>query len=210
MAETQLISMSDRSVIGTVELPDDVFGRDVRGDILHEAVRNYRANQRQGTACTKTRGEVRGGGKKPWRQKGTGRARAGTNTSPIWRKGGTAFGPKPRSYSYKVNRKFKQLAVKTAFSAKLADENVIVLESLALNAPKTKEMAHVLSSLEIDKMSVLILVAEKDEILMRAARNIPRVQVQRVQDVNVYDLLSHEKLLITKAAVERIKEVYES
>ena len=210
MAETQLVNMSDRSVVGTVELPEDVFGCEVRVDILHEAVRNYRANQRQGTACTKTRGEVRGGGKKPWRQKGTGRARAGTNTSPVWRKGGTVFGPKPRSYSYKLNKKFKQLAVKTAFSSKLAGENVIVLDSLTLSAPKTKEMVHVLRSLEIDTKSVLILTAEKDETLLRAARNIPRILIRRVEDVNVYDLLSHEKLLLTKDTVEKIEEVYVS
>jgi large subunit ribosomal protein L4 len=208
MADAQVVKSNDNTVVGTIELPDEIFARKIRVDILHEAVRNYRASQRQGNASTKTRSEVRGGGRKPWRQKGTGRARAGTNTSPLWRKGGIVFGPKPRSYSYKLNKKFKRLALKIAFSAKQADENVIVVDSLNLNNPKTKEMVAILKTLGIDKKSVLILVSEKDELLIRASRNIPLLSLRRVEDVNVYDLLAHEKLLLTQETVEKIKEVY--
>jgi large subunit ribosomal protein L4 len=208
MIEAQLISLDENKEVGTVELPESVFAREIRVDILHEAVRNYRANKRQGTASTKTRGEVRGGGKKPWRQKGTGRARAGTNTSPIWRKGGIVFGPQPRSYSYKLNRKFKQLAVKTAFSSKLTDDDIIVVESLAFENPKTKEMARILKALGINGKSVLILTEKSNDVLEKASRNIPGVSLRRVEDVNVYDLLAHEKLLLTKNSIERIKEVH--
>ena len=208
MIEAQLFSIEGNKVVGTIELPENVFACEVRVDILHEAVRNHRANQRQGTASTKTRGDVRGGGKKPWRQKGTGRARAGSNTSPIWRKGGITFGPQPRSYSYKLNKKFKQLAVKTAFSAKMTDGNVIVVESLSLTEPKTKEMVSILKALGIYGMNVLILTDRKDDILERATRNIPTVCLRRVEDINAYDLLAHEKLLLSKYSVERIKEVH--
>lgn len=208
MLEAQLISVDGNKVVGSIELPENIFAREIRVDILHEAVRNHRANKRQGTASTKTRSEVRGGGKKPWRQKGTGRARAGTNTSPIWRKGGVAFGPQPRSYSYKLNKKFKKLAVKTAFSAKISHGNVIVVESLTLETPKTKEMANILKALEISGMSVLILTDKKDEFLERASRNIPKLCLRRVDDVSAYDILAHEKLLLLKDSVERLKEVH--
>jgi len=206
MAEFDIISKENKSV-GKVDLPDDIFGVDVKKGLLHEVVRNHLANRRQGCSATKTRGLVSGGGKKPWRQKGTGRARAGSNRSPLWRGGGTVFGPQPRDYSYKLPKKMKWAALSSALSVKLSNAEVVVIDELSVSEPKTKEVRGLLDGLNIDR-NVLIIVPSRNETLELAARNIPGVTVSRVSELNVYSVLAHEKLLITKEAVEKMKEVY--
>jgi len=207
MIQAEVLNRENKSV-GTVELPPDIFGVNVKKELLHEVVRNYLANQRQGTASTKTRGEVRGGGRKPYRQKGTGRARAGSIRSPLWKGGGTVFGPKPRDYSYKLPKKVKWAALSSAFTAKLQDGEITIVEDLSLPEPKTKLLVGLLKALGLVENSILIIIPEKDEVLELAARNIPRVNVARVGELNVYSILAHEKLLIVKGAIERMKEVY--
>ncbi len=206
MAEIEIINKDNNSV-GKTDLPDDIFGVDVRKGLLHEVVHNHLANKRQGTAATKTRGMVSGGGKKPYKQKGTGRARAGSNRSPLWRGGGTVFGPHPRDYSYKLPKKVKWLALNSALSAKLADGEIMIIDEISVTEPKTKAVVGMLASLGL-KNNVLIIVPEKNEALELASRNIPRVNVVRVNELNVFTILSHEKLLISKDAVEKMKEVY--
>jgi large subunit ribosomal protein L4 len=206
MAELNIISKENKSV-GKVDLPDDIFGVDVNRGLLHEVVLNHLANKRQGCASTKTRGLVRGGGRKPYRQKGSGRARAGSNRSPLWKGGGTVFGPHPRDYSYKLPKKMKWAALSSALSVKLNDEEVVVVNEIALNGPKTKEVRGLLKGLNLEK-DVLIIVPDRDEQLERAARNLPGVSVSRVSELNVYSVLAHEKLLITREAVEKMKAVY--
>jgi large subunit ribosomal protein L4 len=165
-----------------------------------------RASLRQGTHKTKIRSEVRGGGRKPWRQKGTGRARQGSIRSPQWRGGGTVFGPTPRSYSYKLPKKVRRLAIKSALSSKVLEENILVLDILAFDAPKTKEFKTVLSGLSVDKKA-LIVTADLDENVALSARNIPGVTVVTADGINVLDVVNHEKLIMTKAAVEKVEEV---
>ncbi len=206
MAQTDIINKENKSV-GKADLPDELFGVEVRKGLLHEVVRNHLANRRQGTACTKTRGLVRGGGRKPYKQKGTGRARAGSNRSPLWKGGGTVFGPRPRDYSYKLPKKAKWLALSSALTAKFADGEVIIMDDITVAEPKTKAVRALLDGLGL-KNNVLIVVPEKDEALERASRNIPRVNVARVKELNVYTILSHEKLLISRDAVEKMKEAY--
>jgi large subunit ribosomal protein L4 len=196
----------ENSISGKIELPDDIFAFEVNKGIIHEAIRNYLANQRMGTAVTKTRGQVRGGGRKPYRQKGTGRARAGSIRSPLWRGGGTVFGPQLRNYSYKLPKKVKWAALDAAFSAKLSDGEVIVIDELNIEKPKTRELASILKTLGLK--NVLIILPEEDEVLKRAARNIPCVDVAVVGKLNVYEVVAHEKLLLTSKAVEKMKEVY--
>lgn len=193
--------------VGEIELSDDVFGVEVRPDIMHRAVVNYLANQRQGTSSTLTRGEVSGGGRKPWRQKGTGRARHGSIRSPLWRKGGIVFGPKPRSYKFTLPKKLKRYALKSALSSKVADNQIIVLESLYMEAPKTKTMAEILKNIRAAKKALIVLPG-KDENVEKSARNIPGVKTASVNTLNVYDVLNHGSLIITKEAVERVEEVY--
>jgi large subunit ribosomal protein L4 len=192
--------------VGEYELLDSVFGVDVRPDIMHQAVVNYLANQRLGTASTLTKGEVSGGGKKPWRQKGTGRARVGSIRSPLWRKGGITFGPKPRSYKYSLPKKVKRYALKSAFSAKVEDNDFILLDSLTLEAPKTKEMVNILNNLKAGKKSLIVLET-KDEAVEKSARNIPGVKTTSVNVLNIYDVLNHDTLIMTKDAAERVQEV---
>lgn len=192
--------------VGEYELLDSVFGVDVRPDIMHQAVVNYLANQRLGTASTLTKGEVSGGGKKPWRQKGTGRARVGSIRSPLWRKGGITFGPKPRSYKYSLPKKVKRYALKSAFSAKVEDNDFILLDSLTLEAPKTKEMVNILNNLKAGKKSLIVIEA-KDEAVEKSARNIPGVKTTSVNVLNIYDVLNHDTLIMTKDAAERVQEV---
>ena len=193
--------------VGEIELSDEVFGVEIRPDIMHRAVLSYLANQRLGTASTLTRAEVSGGGRKPWRQKGTGRAMHGSIRSPIWRKGGIVFGPKPRSFSMKMPKKLKRFALKSALSAKTKENELILLDSLTMEAPKTKQMVSILSNLKVDKKS-LIVIADKDENVVKSARNIPGVKTTYVNTLNVYDILNHDYLIMTQEAAKRVEEVY--
>ncbi len=193
--------------IGDMELSDDVFGTEIRQEILHQAVVNYLANQRRGTANTLTRAEVAGGGRKPWRQKGTGRARHGSIRSPLWRKGGITFGPKPRSFKTNMPRKLKRFALRSALSAKVAYNELILLDSLEMEVPKTKQMVDILKNLKADKKSLIVLAAKAVNI-EKSARNIQGVKVTHVNTLNVYDVLNHDNLIITKEAARRIEEVY--
>ncbi|MBD1382762.1 50S ribosomal protein L4 [Metabacillus arenae] len=191
---------------GEIELNDSVFGIEPNNSVLFEAIIMQRASLRQGTHKVKNRSEVAGGGRKPWRQKGTGRARQGSIRSPQWRGGGTVFGPTPRSYAYKLPKKVRRLAIKSALSSKVVDNNILVLEDLVLEAPKTKEMASVLKGLSVEKKA-LIVTADANEAVALSARNIPGVTVVDANGVNVLDVVNHEKLIITKAAVEKVEEV---
>ncbi|MDD3226420.1 MAG: 50S ribosomal protein L4 [Tissierellia bacterium] len=193
--------------IGDVELSDDIFGVKVNTHVMYEAVKNYLANQRQGTQSAKTRGEVRGGGRKPWRQKGTGRARQGSIRSPQWIGGGVVFAPKPRDYSYKLPKKIKRAALKSALSSKVQDQEIIVVDSLVLDKPKTKDMIQVLSNLKTGKKT-LVVMPERDENVILASRNIPGVKTAFVNTINVYDILNCDSFLITKDAVNKVEEVY--
>lgn len=193
--------------VGDVELCDSVFGQEVRPEIMHMVVKNYLANQRQGTASTLTRAEVAGGGRKPWRQKGTGRARHGSIRSPIWRKGGITFGPKPRSFKYTLPKKLRRKALKSALSSKVESKEIIVLDELSMDAPKTKEMAKILDNLKTERKTLIVLEA-KDENIEKSVRNIPGVKAVNVKILNVYDILAHENLIITKEAARKVEEVY--
>jgi large subunit ribosomal protein L4 len=205
MSQVELINKENKSV-GKVELPDDIFGVKVNKELLYEVVHNHLANKRQGNAATKTKGLISGGGKKPYKQKGTGRARAGSNRSPLWRGGGTIFGPQPRDYSFRLPKKAKWLALSSALAAKFADNEVVIIDDLSLTEPKTKAVKSMLKGLGLD--NVLIIVPEKNGNLELAARNIPRVNIARVSELNVYSILAHKQILILKDAVERLKEVY--
>lgn len=202
-----LLYKQDGSQVGDVELNEAVFGIEPNEHVLHEAVLMQRASMRQGTHAVKNRSEVRGGGRKPWRQKGTGRARHGSNRSPIWVGGGVTFGPTPRSYSYQLPRKVRRLALKSALSSKVNSEDVIVLESLELDAPKTKEVVSMLEALNIDK-KVLIVTTERDENVIRSTNNLSSVNVVTVEEINVLDLLMHDKLIFTKDAAVEAGEVF--
>ncbi|RSD21539.1 50S ribosomal protein L4 [Mesobacillus subterraneus] len=194
------------SQVGEIELNDSVFGIEPNNHVMFEAVVMQRASLRQGTHKTKIRSEVAGGGRKPWRQKGTGRARQGSIRSPQWRGGGTVFGPVPRSYSYKLPKKVRRLAIKSALSSKVQAENILVLESLAFEAPKTKEFKSVLNGLSVNTKA-LIVTAGLEENVALSARNIPGVTVVTADGINVIDVLNHDKLIMTKAAVEKVEEV---
>jgi large subunit ribosomal protein L4 len=196
----------DGSEAGQINLKDDVFGIEVNAAVIHQVVVAQLANKRQGTQSALTRGEVSGGGIKPWRQKGTGRARAGDNRSPVWRHGGMVFAVKPRDYTQKVNKKMRTLAIKSALSMKVNDKNIIVLEDLALEAPKTKLMAGVLGKFEATK--ALIVTAGKDETVIRASGNLEGVKTSTAENINVYDLVNYDKLIITKEAVKKVEEVF--
>jgi large subunit ribosomal protein L4 len=192
--------------IGEIELSDKVFGVEINSEVMHQVVVAQLANKRQGTQSAKTRSEVRGGGIKPWRQKGTGRARQGSIRAPQWIKGGVVFAPKPRDYRQVTPKKIKRLALKSALSSKVVDNNLVVLESLELEAPKTKEMVKTINAFEAKK--TLIVTAEVNENVYKSARNIPGVQVMPVNNINVYDILKYENFMITKDAVAKIEEVY--
>ena len=193
--------------VSDLALADSVFGIEPNTSAMHIAVVNYLANQRQGTQSTLTRSEVSGGGKKPWRQKGTGRARQGSTRSPQWYHGGIAHGPKPRSYRFTINKKVRRLAMKSALSAKVAAEEMIVLDSLKLEAIKTKEVVKVLFALETGKKTLIVL-PEKDDVIYRSARNIAGVKVSLVNTLNVYDILNCNSIVVLKDAVTKIEEVY--
>jgi large subunit ribosomal protein L4 len=192
---------------GEIELNDSVFGVEVNEAVMHQAVVMQLASQRQGTASTKTRGLVRGGGRKPWRQKGTGRARSGSTRSPIWVGGGTVFGPQPRSYAFSMPRKARRLAIKSALSAKVQAGELLVMEDIAIKEPKTKTVVGMLDSLKIGDDKALIIVSATDENVEKSSRNIPGVKSITSQGLNVYDILYHDKVLVTKDAVSKIEEV---
>src|SRR5690554_907489 len=192
-------------LVEEMELSDAVFGVEVNEHVVYEVVKNQLANKRQGTQSAKTRAEVRGGGRKPWRQKGTGRARQGSTRAPQWKGGGVVFAPKPRDYSYSIPKKVKRLALKSALSSKVLDQEIIVVDSLALEAAKTKEMVKVLSNLNVNKKT-LIVIPERDETVIRAASNIPGVKTAYVNTINVYDILNCDSFLITKEAVNKVEE----
>ncbi|MGF9979877.1 50S ribosomal protein L4 [Bacillus subtilis] len=194
------------STAGDIELNASVFGIEPNESVVFDAILMQRASLRQGTHKVKNRSEVRGGGRKPWRQKGTGRARQGSIRSPQWRGGGVVFGPTPRSYSYKLPKKVRRLAIKSVLSSKVNDNNIIVLEDLTLDTAKTKEMAAILKGLSVEKKA-LIVTADANEAVVLSARNIPGVTVVEANGINVLDVVNHEKLLITKAAVEKVEEV---
>ena len=193
--------------VNDVELKEDIFGIIPNEELVHSVIVNYLANQRQGTQSTKTRAEVRGGGKKPWRQKGTGRARQGSIRAPQWIKGGIALGPKPRSYKYTVNKKERQLAVKSVLSSKVLENELVVVDSLPLNDIKTKEMVKALSNLKVEGKA-LIMLPEKNEKVQKSARNIEGVKTTLVETINVYDLLKYNKLVVTEDTVKKLEEVY--
>ncbi len=201
MPETELKDTNNK-VKGSVRLPEELFGLSARKDIIHASVKNFLANQRQGTHATKTKGLVSGGGKKPWKQKHTGRARAGSSRSPLWRGGGTIFGPQPRDYSYRLPRNVRRRAVGEALSAKLSSGEVTIVDMIAVAKPRTREMTDILKGLGLDGKSVLVVLPEKDQNIMLSARNIPGVKVSRVADLNAYDILSHSTLLMTKGAID--------
>ena len=192
--------------VGEIELSDNIFGQEVNANVLHEVVKAYLANQRQGTQSALTRAEVSGGGIKPWRQKGTGRARQGSTRSPQWRHGGVVFAPKPRDYTIRVNKKVKRLAMKSALSSKVLDTDLIVFNELNLAAAKTKEMVKTLEAVKADK--ALIVLPESNETVERAARNIPGVKTTLVGTLNVSEILKYRKLILTEASVKKIEEVY--
>ena len=192
---------------GTMELSANVFGVEPNQAVLHSAVVNYLANQRQGTQSTLTRAEVSGGGRKPWRQKGTGHARQGSTRAPQWTHGGIALGPKPRSYRYTLPKKMRRLAIQSAFSSKVAANEMMVLEGLSLEEIKTKTVAAMLKALEAGR-KVLLVLPEKDETVIKSARNIPGVKTALVNTLNVYDVLNADSFIVVKDAVAKIEEVY--
>lgn len=204
--EVKVYNMEGKDV-GTIALKDDIFAVPVNVALLHEAVKNYLANQRQGTQSTLTRTEVKGGGKKPWRQKGTGRARQGSTRSPQWRHGGVALGPKPRSYRYTINKKAKRLAMKSAFSSKVAEGKFIVLDALDFAEIKTKSMVKVLDALKVDSKALVVLDGPNKNVV-QSAKNIPDVKTLYVNTLNVYDVIKYDKFIVTKSAVEKMEEVY--
>ena len=193
--------------IGDIDLNPGIFGIEVNEYVVHDVVKNYLANQRQGTQSAKTRAEVRGGGKKPFRQKGTGRARQGTIRAPHYIGGGVAFAPKPRDYSYKLPKRVKRLALFSALSAKVAAGEVIVLDELAMDSPKTKDMIKILANIKAEKKSLVVL-PQVDENVMKSSNNIQGVKTTFVGQLNVYEILNHNNFIITKKALETIEEVY--
>ncbi len=193
--------------VGEIDLNDKVFGIKPNEAVMQQFVKMQLANKRQGTASTKTRAEVRGGGKKPWKQKGTGRARVGSTRNPIWRGGGIVFGPKPRDYSFRLPRKVRRLAMKSALSSKVQDSNIIVVDLLSFEEPKTKLMVETLSLLNAAEKT-LVVTADGDVNIYKSARNIPGVKSLKADFINVFDILKYDTLLMTKDAVARVEEVF--
>ena len=197
----------DGKKVKEVELNEEIFGIEPNEAIVHSVLVNFLANQRQGTQSTKTRSEVRGGGRKPWRQKGTGRARQGSIRAPQWIKGGIALGPKPRSYYYTVNKKEKRLAIKSCLSSKVLENQLVVVDKLDMKEIKTKEMVKVLNNLKVEGKT-LMLLSEKNENVQKSARNIEGVKTTLVNTINVYDLVKYKNLIITLDTVKKLEEVY--
>ena len=205
MASVKVYNIEGKEV-GTMELNDAVFGVEVNEHLMHMAVVSQLANKRQGTQSAKTRAEVSGGGRKPWKQKGTGHARQGSTRSPQWTGGGVVFAPKPRVYSIKMNKKEKAAAIKSVLTSKVAEEKFIVVEGLTFDEIKTKKMAAVLENLKVNK--ALVVLDKKDENVILSARNLPAVRTTMSGSVNVYDVLKYDNVVITKEAVAQIEEVY--
>ena len=206
MPTVAVYDMANKQV-GDIELNDNIFGVEVNGPLLHQAVVMQLASQRLGTHATKTRAMVRGGGRKPWRQKGTGHARSGSNTSPVWVGGGVVFGPHPRSYSFSMPRKQRRLAIKCALSDKVQSGDFLVLENLNFDIPKTKDVVKMLDAFKVETKA-LIITADEAENVERSSRNIPGVKAISAMGLNVFDILHHDKLFVTKDAVNRIEEVF--
>lgn len=206
MAKVNVLNMAGEQV-GDIELNDEIFGIEINENAVHAVVKNYLANQRQGTQSAKNRGEVRGGGRKPYRQKGTGRARAGSSRSPVWVGGGVSFAPKPRSYRYSVPRKVKRLAMKSVLTSKVVEKEIIVLDDLKFEAPKTKAFIKMLEAVNAEKKALVVLT-EVDANVIKSAANIPNVCTTLVTTLNVYDILNHNSLIITKESLNKLEEVY--
>lgn len=206
MPNIAVVDMAGKEV-STIELSEAIFGIEPNAAVMHHMVVNYLANQRQGTQSTLTRAEVSGGGRKPWRQKGTGHARQGSTRAPQWTHGGVVFAPKPRDYSYTVNKKVRRLAMKSAFSAKAQSNEIIVIDSIATENFSTKTIAAMLKAVGSEKKALIVL-PEVDKKVINSARNIPGVKTAQVNELNVYDMLNADKLIIAKDAVEKIQEVY--
>jgi large subunit ribosomal protein L4 len=203
MAVCDVVNSSAEKV-GEIELNDALFNVEVNVSVLHEVVRMQRANRRAGSACTKTRGEVRGGGAKPWRQKGTGRARSGSRTSPIWRGGGTTFGPRPRDYGYKLPKKVRRLALRMALSARNSEGNIVVVDTLGLDAIKTKAFVGVMNNFDFD--DCLVVTAADDQTVSKSARNAVGYKVLPVAGLNVFDILKYSKLMLTQDSLAQLEE----
>ncbi len=206
MPNFAVVDMEGKQV-GSIDLSESVFGIEPNAAVMHQMVVNYLANQRQGTQSALTRAEVSGGGKKPWRQKGTGRARQGSTRSPQWTHGGIVFAPKPRSYRFTVNKKVRRLAMKSAFSAKAMEKEIIVVNSIAMNEYKTKTIAAMLKAIGAEKKALIVL-PEVNSMIVKSASNIPGVKTAQVNTLNVYDILNAGSLVIVKDAVSKIEEVY--
>ena len=206
MPNMKVLNMAGKEV-GEISLSEKVFGKEVNEALLHTAVRAYLMNQRQGTQSTLTRSEVSGGGRKPWKQKGTGHARQGSTRSPQWTHGGIALGPKPRSYRFEINKKVKRIALQSAFSSKVADGDMIVVDSIATTEYKTKTMVNMLKALGSDKKALVVL-AENDAMVVKSMANIPGVKTALVNTLNVYDILNCDKFIVARGAAEKMEEVY--
>ena len=206
MAKLAVLDKTGKKV-SDIELKDEIFAIEPNKSAMHLVVVNYLANQRQGTQSTLTRSEVSGGGKKPWKQKGTGRARQGSTTAPQWTHGGIALGPKPRDYGFDVNKKVRRLAMKSALSSKVAADEMIVVDDFSMDAIKTKEMANILSAVKAGKKTLIVL-PEKNDVLYKSARNIEGTNVSLVNTLNVYDILNCNTIVVLKDAVAKIEEVY--
>ena len=205
MASVDVINQKGEKV-NSIELDDIVFNAEIRDTLVQRVIVWQLAKRRSGTASTKTRGQVSGGGKKPWRQKGTGRARAGTNRSPIWVGGGTIFGPKPRSYAFSLPKKMRKAALRSVLTAKLKDDQLTVIDKIELDAPKTKVFVDIVKTMGLEAKKILFVTAEKDEMLLRSSRNLYQVLVLPIEGLNVYDLLRFDRLVVLEAAVPRIHE----
>ena len=206
MASVKVYNMNGQPV-SDLELNDEIFGIEPNETVMHAAVVNYLANKRQGTQSTLTRTEVSGGGKKPWRQKGTGHARQGSTRSPQWRHGGVALGPKPRSYSYSLNKKVKRLALLSALSSKCADNDIVVVDAIKTDEFKTKTIVNMLKALKVDEKALIVLDTA-DKKVIKSAANIPGVKTTQYNTLNVYDILNYNKFIVVKDAVAKIEEVY--
>ncbi|MDD5089649.1 MAG: 50S ribosomal protein L4 [Candidatus Wallbacteria bacterium] len=196
----------DGNQVGSIELREEIFGIRPYRELMHAAVVSYQRNNRQGNACTKIRGEVRGGGAKPWRQKGTGRARSGSSRSPVWKGGGVTFGPRPRAFNFSMNRKSKRLAMASALSVKTKANSMVVIDSFNYETPKTANAVRLLKKLEIG--NALIILGKLEDNTLLSFRNIPHVSVRQVENMNVYEILKHEKFIATKEALRKIEEVF--
>ena len=206
MLKTNVYDMSGK-LVGEIELSEAVFGVNPNESVVHDVVKNHLANKRQGTQSALTRAEVSGGGRKPWRQKGTGRARQGSTRAPQWTHGGIVFAPKPRDYSYTLNKKVKRLALKSALSAKVAENNLVVIDSIKMDSIKTKTFANFLNAVGAEKKP-LVVTAEADQNVVKSGRNIPGCEVTFANLLNVYDIVNANKLVVDKAALQKIEEVF--